>query len=569
MSRVCVYCRTNETKKPMKNLSLASLSIAFCFALKLGAYGQSNLPFTAKTDSIISRLTDELQIAQEWHDTLGILKINRSILEEYVKQARFLEAADIFNTTNIIAGKSNQIACKVEGILIRNHFYNRLGYTHGMEAGIEKAFEIIQQHAGKIDSITIARLYVQAAHVKQNDKAFNLALSDYHKALDIFNGTKNTEDRARVQLNIANVYYHLKDTQKVLAHFKAVDTIKQSLPADILILKNILNARILDWMSFDTARIIAQAHQALTISEQEGMMTEMMESNRLLSQLYEKHNRLDHSLKHAKVADSLFQIVYEKQLAVTIDRLDTELKQDAKLKEASSFKDRINSFTIITLSVIVLLVLLLHFSFKMQQTIIFQRKRTESRLSSYTAEIERLLQSEAQLKDLLETKERTITSHNVYFEQKDKLYNEIRVLLCEALENRSMSLEFQVRSITKMLDNVTNLDKDWGDFKLTQENVSSDFFRNIKKAYPTLTTSELKLCGLLKMNVNLKEAARIMGVAVDSVKTARYRLRRKFGLDREANLAEFIIKFDSFSDLNPDELMTFNNSEFLPDDVNE
>jgi len=87
-------------------------------------------------------------------------------------------------------------------------------------------------------------------------------------------------------------------------------------------------------------------------------------------------------------------------------------------------------------------------------------------------------------------------------------------------------------------------DKDWEDFKRRFEEVHQDFFRILKVICPKLSSNELKLCTLLKLNMNLKEAASIMGISPESVKTARYRLRKKLNLSREDNLIDFIIHLE-------------------------
>ena len=71
------------------------------------------------------------------------------------------------------------------------------------------------------------------------------------------------------------------------------------------------------------------------------------------------------------------------------------------------------------------------------------------------------------------------------------------------------------------------------------------FFKDLKQAFPEVSNAELKLCALLRLNMNLKESAKILGIAVDSVKTARYRLRKKLGLKTEDNLVDFLIQFEN------------------------
>ena len=42
----------------------------------------------------------------------------------------------------------------------------------------------------------------------------------------------------------------------------------------------------------------------------------------------------------------------------------------------------------------------------------------------------------------------------------------------------------------------------------------------------------------------IKEAANILGISPESVKTARYRLRKKLGLQTDDNLVDFIINLE-------------------------
>ena len=89
------------------------------------------------------------------------------------------------------------------------------------------------------------------------------------------------------------------------------------------------------------------------------------------------------------------------------------------------------------------------------------------------------------------------------------------------------------------------IDQDWENFKIMFEQVHEGFFVRLKASYPDLGNAELKLCALLRLNLNLKESSQILGISSDSVKTARSRLRKKLQLSQEDNLVDFMIMFDS------------------------
>ncbi|HTA27550.1 MAG TPA: hypothetical protein VK809_07175, partial [Bacteroidia bacterium] len=48
--------------------------------------------------------------------------------------------------------------------------------------------------------------------------------------------------------------------------------------------------------------------------------------------------------------------------------------------------------------------------------------------------------------------------------------------------------------------------------------------------FPSLTKSELELCGYFKLNMSTKEISVLKGISIESVQKGRHRLRRKLGL---------------------------------------
>ena len=67
------------------------------------------------------------------------------------------------------------------------------------------------------------------------------------------------------------------------------------------------------------------------------------------------------------------------------------------------------------------------------------------------------------------------------------------------------------------------------------------YLEYLTRTYTDLTTSDLKLCTFLRMNLNTKEIAEIMGLSVRSVESRRYRLRKKINLSKEEDLVSNLI----------------------------
>jgi DNA-binding CsgD family transcriptional regulator len=85
-----------------------------------------------------------------------------------------------------------------------------------------------------------------------------------------------------------------------------------------------------------------------------------------------------------------------------------------------------------------------------------------------------------------------------------------------------------------------NSEKDWQLFKLYFEDVNKDFFKTIQEKYKNITHNDLRIAALIKLNLNIKEAAAVLNISPESLKKARYRLRVKLGLTERRNFHNFL-----------------------------
>jgi DNA-binding CsgD family transcriptional regulator len=94
------------------------------------------------------------------------------------------------------------------------------------------------------------------------------------------------------------------------------------------------------------------------------------------------------------------------------------------------------------------------------------------------------------------------------------------------------------------LINDLDTEEDWKNFLIKFEEKHTNFFKKLKAGYPALTSTDLRLCACLKLNMETKDIASLMSLSVRAVENNRYRLRKKLNLATEQNLNEFFISFD-------------------------
>jgi DNA-binding CsgD family transcriptional regulator len=126
--------------------------------------------------------------------------------------------------------------------------------------------------------------------------------------------------------------------------------------------------------------------------------------------------------------------------------------------------------------------------------------------------------------------------------QNGDFLNEVKTVIETINTSDGESTDKKKRLMRKIEQESAN-ENNWQQFREQFELVHPHFFTAILKRFPTLNTSELRLLSFLKMNLDTQEISAILGISLQSVNTARYRLRKHLGLATEVGLSEFLQRF--------------------------
>ncbi|WP_298898877.1 hypothetical protein [uncultured Psychroserpens sp.] len=140
----------------------------------------------------------------------------------------------------------------------------------------------------------------------------------------------------------------------------------------------------------------------------------------------------------------------------------------------------------------------------------------------------------------LEFKEKELTTHALHLVHKNEVLLDLKSQLKELKSGPENSRNYQKVINTINLD--INNDSNWEQFRTYFEDVHKDFNSKVMKTYPDVSTNDLRLMALLKMNLSSKEIANILNISAEGVKKARYRLRKKLQLTTEDSLQELVIE---------------------------
>jgi ligand-binding sensor domain-containing protein/DNA-binding CsgD family transcriptional regulator len=147
-----------------------------------------------------------------------------------------------------------------------------------------------------------------------------------------------------------------------------------------------------------------------------------------------------------------------------------------------------------------------------------------------------------QLRSTMIHRDKELANQTLNLIEKNKLLTKIKDELRRLnLQIKDEMLKIKISQLVRYIDKDIDNEKQWEVFELAFDDVHEDFMKRMKERYPELTPRELRLCAYLKMDLSTKEIAALLNISVRGVEISRYRLRKKIAIDRDTNLAGFIV----------------------------
>jgi DNA-binding CsgD family transcriptional regulator len=140
-----------------------------------------------------------------------------------------------------------------------------------------------------------------------------------------------------------------------------------------------------------------------------------------------------------------------------------------------------------------------------------------------------------QLQNDIENKNREIAIATMSTAKRNEFLNKI-INELKALDDHP-----RIVRLIKMINKNLKGNEDWEFFEKAFNNADKDFLKKVKKAHPTLTHNDLRLCAFLRLNLLSKEIAPLLNISVRSVEIKRYRLRKKMKLSRDESIVDHFV----------------------------
>ncbi len=519
-----------------------------------------------EVDSIYINFKEQIDAADGFDDKVnGLIKAGRYYYnKDNAKSEQFyIQAAELLEGRNNISEASS---------------LSRLGLLSRQKADFDKSYQYMSK-AKKIyeslnDTVGISATYLNIGSIHRYLKNKEKEIESYRKGLNL---VKNSNDtlRGRSFISIASYYtranqidsslYYYNKALKIFEKLNVEERIYQlynnmaysytktnEFQKSIAIRKDVLefakksNNKMLMSVNYHN---IASAHQklrrndiallyidsAINIAKKEGFKYRLAISYKTKAAIKAKQKRFEEAFinfqTHKKYSDSIFDRDTKSKIRELELSKNFELERQA-LKLIAQKKAAQNRLYLILFSTVLFFSLLLAF---------LARKNYKIRTRAIQEKLEKQKLQKEILAEKFKTSEREvkqlIADNSMRLEFLRQLSDQIK---SEKRESENPGVKRYINNLVLKLQQQIVTEGKLTSLQEKTNAINKDFYNSLGKKFPELTKTEKEVCALLRLNLSIKEIASIRNVSSDSIKTVRYRIRKKMNAPKDHELEYFI-----------------------------
>lgn len=366
--------------------------------------------------------------------------------------------------------------------------YSNIGVLYFEQGQEEKALEYYQKaleiHSRMNLKTRLAANYISLGYVLTKMKRFDESLENYQKAIEIFLDFKYWHGLAISYLQLSDYYVAINDQA-------------------------------------NRSKYIRMAYE---IGSQYKLRKVAYQASGALHDIYLEEGNIDSAYKYLQIKHIQKDSIDLENSAARLTMLEMEYYYDKKQKE-EKLKQQRKDFYVIIFTILIIAGLIISFLFLSRQIFKLKSIRLEKK----------------QLADELEFKNKELTINVMNLLKKNEFLVEHTNQLVD-IQKKATEEEIKMdilRLINALQRDSTN--DMWEEFELRFKQVHSGFYSRLLQKFPDLTSNELKLCALLKLNLSTKEICELTGQRPASLDVARSRLRKKLELPTsQTNLVAYL-----------------------------
>ncbi|HEU4472682.1 MAG TPA: tetratricopeptide repeat protein [Flavisolibacter sp.] len=393
--------------------------------------------------------------------------------------------------------------------------YGNIGHLYEKRLAYDSAFMFQQMalalYAEVGDSLGMAKIYENMGSIFEDRGRFDTALHCFEQALLI--NSRNRDEIAQIEVlnNLGDVYRK--------------------------------TGRYDDGIRF-TRKALALA---LKTQSQNGIASAYRDLGRGFELLRNFDSAYYYNERSRSLVEQIYSSTGNRQIALleTVYEFEKKNSQIARL----ALDKKINNLVTLAISLVVILLCVLGAVVISRQRMRIRNEKALNQQNAHLYEKDReLMQAELRnqyleeekLRSVLESRSKELSSHTLHLIQKNQLLEELRSELQKMVAEEKRDQKKQLKALIQKISASFSQDNYWDDFRAIFDEVHQTFFTNLKQHADNLTPAELRLVALLRMNLSSADMSTLLGISQDSLRVARYRLRKKLPVAEGESLTAFI-----------------------------
>lgn len=460
-------------------------------------------------------------------DSLVLLKLHLIGAKVYMRKAEYKKGFEVAFKALAIA---ENLGLKNEVVKVKGTLASLYHYTNNKEKSIEIKKELLELYKDQKNLRKIGLTLNDLGNSNYVLENYDVALEHLKESLTYSREVENHGLIGITLFNIGKTYVRVGQTQK------GIDYLEESIRYSRDISNHALSEswalkKLGDVYTEELdmpEKALSYLNRAIVLADSVGNKDDLYQSYRDRSQAYAAlgnyKKALEDHVNYKAINDSVYNIEKSKE----IERLKTEFETKEKEQQITlqekeitvlEQKAEISNLQKFLMGIGLLLSLIGFYAVRQKM----KRNKLEKE----------------KVDDELAFKKRELTTHALNLARKNGTLENLKLKAQELKEKESTGTGYNqlIRTINFDLQD----DNNWENFSHYFEEVHKDFNNNVKTKYPQVTSNELRLLALLKMNLSSKEIANILNISTEGIKKARYRLRKKLDLTTEDSLQDLVL----------------------------
>ncbi len=442
-------------------------------------------------DSALVYIFKALDIYENLDDTAGMLYPIMSIAACFTKMKEYKKSL-AYNQ------KAYKLAIDVGNIYMSNEILNNIGLNYRSLNNPDSAFycfnSYLEYQLLNPNPYTLGIAYNNLGLVFFDQNNNQKAIENYRKSMENFNVMHHSWGIANAFQNMSDIY--LKDNINDSAIYYSKLAEKETLDLDLPELKKDINYN--------------------------------------LYKAYRNKGNSDESLKYFTIFSKLKDTIFDIEKIKVTQKLETKYETAKKESENIRLKSEIeiNKFRSQRRDVIEFFVLFVFVTVIVVILLMRKNLKQKHKLALHDSDM---------LKQKLEFSKQELASKALHLACQNEFRAKLLETTNEIYDNLDDEGKVAIKSLLSDLEN--NIDSGaWNEFETRFEQVHESFFLQLNTHFPDLTQNDRRICAFLKLNMSTKDIALLIHRSPRSVESSRYRLRKKFDLDKDIDIVDFLQK---------------------------